>query len=64
MKLEASVDLLWVDSIEGEGKAEGMLGAMCLESSCGKLKVNVGTGFTDKERADPWHNKRHGIVVS
>ena len=63
LKLEASVDLLWVDSIEGEGKAEGMLGAMCLESSCGKLKVNVGTGFTDKERADLWHNKRHGSVV-
>lgn len=63
LKLEASVDLLWVGSIEGEGKAEGMLGAMCLESSCGKLKVNVGTGFTDKERADLWHNKRHGSVV-
>ena len=63
LKLEVSVDLLWVDSIEGEGKAEGMLGAMCLESSCGKLKVNVGTGFTDKERADLWHNKRHGSVV-
>lgn len=63
LKLEASVDLLWVDSIEGEGKAEGMLGAMCLESSCGKLKVNVGTGFTDKERTDLWHNKRHGSVV-
>ena len=63
MKLAASVDLLWVDSIEGEGKAKGMLGAMCLESSCGKLKVNVGTGFTDKERTDLWHNKRHGSVV-
>jgi len=63
LKLEASVDLLWVDSIEGEGKAKGMLGAMCLESSCGKLKVNVGTGFTDKERTDLWHNKRHGSVV-
>lgn len=63
LKLEASVDLLWVGSIEGEGKAEGMLGAMCLESSCGKLKVNVGTGFTDKERTDLWHNKRHGSVV-
>ena len=39
--------------IEGTGKYKGMLGAMM--TGMGK----VGTGFTDKQRYDLWHEKIH-----
>lgn len=49
-KLECDVDLLCTGWIEGEGKHKGKIGALQCQSSDGKLKVNVGSGFTDKER--------------
>lgn len=66
LKLAVEIDLVWKDSVEGKGKAAGMLGAMCLESECGKLKVDVGTGFSDTQRRELWENKDklHGSVVT
>lgn len=66
LKLAVEIDLIWKDSAEGKGKAAGMLGAMCLESECGKLKVDVGTGFSDNQRRELWENKDnlHGSVVT
>lgn len=49
-KLECDVDLLCTGWIEGEGKHKGKIGALQCQSSDGKLKVNVGSGFTDKQR--------------
>lgn len=36
--------------LEGTGKYKGLLGALTGESEDGKIKVNVGSGFSDKER--------------
>lgn len=49
-KLECDVDLLCTGWIEGEGKHKGKIGALHCQSSDGKLKVNVGSGFKDKQR--------------
>lgn len=49
-KGELECDLVCVDWAEGTGKNAGRLGALVLESACGKIKVNVGTGFTDHDR--------------
>lgn len=49
-KLECDVDLLCSGWIEGEGKHKGKIGALQCQSSDGTLLVNVGSGFTDKER--------------
>lgn len=49
-KLECEVDLLCTGWIEGEGKHKGKIGALQCQSSDGVLRVNVGSGFTDKER--------------
>jgi ATP-dependent DNA ligase len=49
-KGELECDLMCVDWVEGTGKNAGRLGALVLESACGKIKVNVGTGFTDYDR--------------
>ena len=43
-------DLKVVGYQEGTGKYAGMLGALLCESSDGKLKVSVGSGFSDEER--------------
>lgn len=49
-KGELECDLVCVDWVEGTGKNEGRLGALVLESSCGTVKVSVGTGFTNQDR--------------
>lgn len=36
---------------EGTGKRTGFIGSLICESECGKLKVNVGSGFTDSDLA-------------
>lgn len=55
-KIEVDIDLLCTGMIEGTGKYKGMLGALQLESSCGKVKVDCGTGFTDAQRKNLWEN--------
>jgi ATP-dependent DNA ligase len=49
-KGEYECDLLCVGWEEGTGKNVGRLGALLLESSCGQLKVGVGSGLTDDDR--------------
>lgn len=38
-------------------KNEGRLGAIIVETSCGKLRSNCGSGFTDEQRVEYWNNK-------
>lgn len=66
LKVEAEIDLIWTDSVEGKCKAAGMLGAMCLQSSCGRVKVDCGTGFSDAQRKQLWEDRKslHGSVVT
>ncbi len=61
MKLEKDIDLRIVDVVEGTGKNAGVLGALVLETDDGKLRVNVGTGFSDKQREEFW-NKRNELI--
>lgn len=49
-KGELECDLLCIGWEEGTGKNIGRLGALVLQSSDGKVKTNVGTGFTDAMR--------------
>lgn len=42
-------DLRIVGWEEGTGKREGYIGSLICESECGKLRVNVGSGFKDTE---------------
>jgi len=49
-KGELECDLKIVAIEEGTGKYAGMLGAIVCESSDGKIKVNVGSGFNDSHR--------------
>lgn len=49
-KGELECDLRVVDWEEGTGKNRGRLGALVLESGCGTIRVNVGTGFSDADR--------------
>jgi ATP-dependent DNA ligase len=49
-KGELECDLRVVDWEEGTGKNRGRLGALVLESGCGTIRVNVGTGFSDTNR--------------
>lgn len=51
IKAELDCDLLCIGVEEGTGKYMGMIGSLICESSCGKLKVNVGTGLNEKDRA-------------
>lgn len=62
-KIEADVDLICTGIIEGTGKYEGMLGALQLQSACGRLKVDCGTGFTDKQRKELFECPPVGKVV-
>ena len=54
IKAVLDADLLCVDVEEGSGKYKGKVGALVLETSCGRLKVKVGTGLTDLDRAKPF----------
>lgn len=49
-KAEKTCDLLVVDWEEGTGRNKGRLGALVCETSDGKIRVSVGTGFSDQQR--------------
>lgn len=54
IKAVLDADLLCVDVEEGSGKYKGKVGALVLETVCGKLRVKVGAGLTDLDRAKPF----------
>lgn len=64
LKLEFECDLKVVGYEEGRGKNAGMLGALKCESSDGKLKVDVGSGFTDEQRKEIWKNKDLVVITA
>lgn len=49
-KAELDTDLVCIDWVSGQGKYKNSLGALLLQSSCGKLEVSVGTGLSDTQR--------------
>lgn len=55
LKPTSTLDLPIVGFIEGTGKHAGKLGA--LEVSIKSKRVNVGTGFSDDQRASIWKNR-------
>lgn len=59
LKPVISVDLTVVSLDEGTGKNDGVLGALVCEGidQGRKIKVNVGSGLTDKQRKEMWDNK-------
>ena len=50
-KAEETADLEVLEWVEGEGKYQGKLGALLCATSDGKVKVSVGSGFSDEQRA-------------
>lgn len=65
-KEELTIDLKVVDVIPGTGEFEGGLGALVCETECGKLKVNIGTGFSLEERGlknDLSDGKKKVVVI-
>lgn len=54
IKAVLDADLLCIDVEEGSGKYKGKVGALVLETSCGRLRVKVGTGLNDLDRAKPF----------
>lgn len=50
LKGELECDLKVVDWVEGTGKHQGRLGALIVESSDGKVRTGLGTGYTDDDR--------------
>lgn len=61
MKVKFAADYLIEGYYEGEGKAAGMLGGLKIASSCGKLRNNVGSGFSDDQRKYFWSIKEQLI---
>ena len=55
MKDFHDVDLEVISFEEGEGKYENMLGAIVVDFN--KVRVNIGSGFTDEERKQIWENR-------
>jgi ATP-dependent DNA ligase len=51
-KGELECDLVVVDWEEGTGKNKGRLGALVCETSDGVIRVNVGSGYSDEQRAE------------
>lgn len=62
-KVEAELDMKVVGVLEGTGKYKGMLGALQLESSCGKVKTDCGTGFSDKQRKEIFENPPKIVAI-
>lgn len=54
IKAVLDADLLCIYVEEGSGKYKGKVGALVLETSCGRLRVKVGTGLNDLDRAKPF----------
>jgi hypothetical protein len=65
MKAVLDADLYCYDVEMGKGKYEGMIGALKCKTRCDGLKVNIGTGLTDDDRAkDPKEYIDHIIEMT
>lgn len=62
-KVEETCDLIITEVVGGEGRLTGMLGNFIAESKCGKLRVGIGSGFSDKERQEYFTNDMVGEIV-
>jgi hypothetical protein len=63
-KGELDCDLKIVGVEKGTGKYEGQLGAIVCESADGKIKVNVGSGFNEEQRASLKEEDLLGKIVA
>jgi DNA ligase-1 len=63
-KLEFKAEYVVTGKYEGQGKAKGMLGGFNIASTCGKIRSDVGTGFSDDQRKAYWEADTDGWVVS
>ena len=63
-KGELDCDLLITGVEKGTGKYEGQLGAIVCESADGKIKVNVGSGFNEEQRANLKEEDLLGKIVA
>lgn len=52
-----AVDVVAVDFVEGEGRLDGTLGKIMLESADGVPVGATGSGFSDEERDEIWQNR-------
>jgi len=52
-----TVDVVVSGFVEGEGRHDGRLGKVLVETADGTAVGGVGTGFTDAEREEIWNNK-------
>lgn len=59
------VSLTVVETEEGTGKNVGRMGALVCEGvdDGRQIRVNVGSGFTDRQREDFWNCRADGHVV-
>lgn len=63
IKPVADYDLKVIQVVEGEGKYVGSMGALlCEGTDDGRLiRVSVGSGFSDEQRAEIWKNRKKAI---
>lgn len=54
VKVVAEAEFVVTDYYEGKGKAKGMLGGFTIMTRCGKMKCNMGSGFSQKQRQEIW----------
>lgn len=55
LKLKNQFDCEYVvTGVQEHSKKKNQVGALFVESSCGKVKFKVGSGLTDKQRKDFW----------
>jgi len=54
---EESVDVVAAGFVEGEGRLDGTLGKVSIETSDGVDVGNTGSGFTDAMRDEVWENR-------
>lgn len=64
LKVVFEIDLLVTGMTEGTGKASGMMGSLTVESSCGGLKCDVGTGYSDSLRKRFWAENPVGTIIT
>lgn len=66
IKIIFDIELEVIDYYEGQRgtKYEGKLGGLVCKSSCGMLKVDIGSGLTDKEREDWFGDHIIGSIMT